>query len=1281
MPTAISYPPELPVSQRRDEILAALRAHPVVIVAGETGSGKTTQLPKMCLEAGLARRGTIGCTQPRRVAAMSISRRVTEELAPLGFTWGREIGCKMRFNDDTSRQTQVKFMTDGILLAEIQSDPLLRAYSTLIIDEAHERSLNIDFLLGYLQGLLTKRSDLKVIITSATIDTAAFSEAFGGAPVIEVSGRLYPVEIRYAPLEDAEEEMHYVEAAVKATEDALIGTDHGDTLVFMPTERDIRETRELMESTLGESAEVLALFGRMPTAEQQRIFSPGPKRRVIIATNVAETSLTLPRITTVIDTGLARISRYTPRTRTKRLPVEPVAQSSANQRAGRAGRLSDGLCIRLYSEEDLGKRPLFTQPEIQRANLAEVILRMKAFRLGEVENFPFLNPPLPQSIRAGYQLLEELGALTQAESEYRLTPLGRELARLPVDPTLGRMLLQARSEGVLPEVLAIAAGLSIPDPRERPDEQKEAAAAAHRAFAHPESDFLSLLNLWNAAPSPEGGAVRTSRNALRRFCKANFLSLTRMREWRDIYRQLEEAMRGPSRSQPGRAPKDAEALYTAVHRSILAGLLGQVAQRKERNQYTATGNRAVVLFPGSGLFERQQKRRKVGETALKQPEWIMAGEVVQTSQLFARTVARVDPAWIVELGVHLCRFRHTEPHWSLKAGRVLVRERALLHGLEITSRMIDYGRVNPGEATELFIRGALIGDGEAPLPKITHRFFKENQRLRGEVETALTKLRSHRVHELDEALFRFYRERLEPGISSVHDLDRWVRARIGREPRLLCATEADLLPGGAECDRDAFPDSAPIGNAVLPLAYRYAPGEENDGVTLRVPLPLADQLSSGQLLWMVPGLRQEQIAALFQQLPKPRRRELMPLEPKISETAREFSPDDGDFYEALSRFVAVKWRVTISREEWKSLPDYLIPRVEVVDRHQKTVAAGRDPEALREAAAKRGTQGDSWERVAKRWERQGITTWDLGDLPESVKVETIGGVPLLAYPGLQCEKEGTVSLRVFRTREEAEAASVGGVRRLGELAMEKELARFAKEFEAACRQAPAKAVTAKKQPQGFASLGDMLGNIALPAKQAAPAVPSFRKGMAPAPSPAPATPLQPLGEAARRYAARELLSPTPALPLREARFAALCTKMERDWPALLARTAPVVAPLLTLKEELLSRPKRPASLEEDLARLLPPDFLISTPADQLRHLPRYLKAAQTRAERAALNPVKDREKAAQLAPFTDWRKRVPAERQEEFRWMLEEFRVSLFAQELGTAHPISARRLEALMKG
>ena len=1295
----ITYPPDLPISARSVEIVEALRRHRVLIVAGETGSGKTTQLPKMCLEAGLDRRGRIGCTQPRRVAAMSISRRVAEEM---GVTWGREVGCKMRFNNDTSRDTRVKFMTDGILLAEIQSDPMLRAYSALILDEAHERSLNIDFLLGHLQGLLQKRADLKVIITSATIDTEAFSKAFGGAPVIEVSGRLFPVDVRYQPIgedrgedeEDARTE-NFVEAAARAAEDALIETDDGDVLVFLPTERDIREARELLEESLGPAAEILPLYGRLAGGDQQRIFAPGPKRRVVLATNIAETSLTIPRIAVVIDTGLARISRYNPRTRTKRLPVEPVSQSSANQRAGRAGRVREGLCIRLYSQDDYEKRPRFTQPEIQRANLAEVILRMKAFGLGDVETFPFLNPPLGQAIRGGYQLLQELGALLDGENgSWTLTALGHELARLPVDPTLGRMLLEARTRGALEPLLVIAAALSVPDPRERPEEAREAAAAAHKAFEHPESDFLTLHNLWNAAPPLEGPSVHTSRNALRRFCKANYLSLTRMREWRDIYRQLAETMRDlaaplPRRRESGRAPEPkADELYAAVHESILAGLIGHVAQREERNTYKAGGNRAVTLFPGSGLYERLTKKKlktpptpKPGAPKApgnRQPEWIVAGEIVQTSQLFARTVARIEPEWIVELGGHLCKFSYVNPQWSAKAGRVLVWERVLLHGLEICKRQVDYGRIDPAAATELFIRAALVA-GDVRLPQ---RFFAENQALRERIESALTKVRSHRVHDLDGAFYRFYAERITK-VSSVHDLNRLVRDRITAEPQFLCATEADLMDEEHFAyDREAFPDHVSLGNTVLPLSYAYNPGEEEDGVTVRIPLPLAERLSPAELQWMVPGLREEQLGELLRSLPKSLRKQLMPLEPKVAELVAEFRPSGDDLPGALAALIRRKYRVEIRPEDWKALPDYLRPRVEVVDRRNQPLASGRDLEEIRSTLDARQVQSDAWEKTARRIESPALTTWSFGDLPESVVVEQIGGAPLLGWPGLALgDAEGTVDLKLFRSRAEADAATPAGVQRLAERALGRDLAWLQKELRGLSRHL---GTPVQGTPAATLSFGAALDQLS--ARFNAPKPHAAKPGQA-APQATPLAAAEALQQSAYRHLADHALRLQPLRPLTLARFNAMVEAARRDLPLLAHRVSELTGTILAARSAVLASPKRYPGLEADLERLVPADFLARTPHGQLHHLPRYLRAMQLRAERASISPLflsKDAEKAKALAPFLpggEVEKTVQPEHREAYRWLLEEYRVSLFAQELGTAQPASPQRLKALAGG
>ncbi|HSI11677.1 MAG TPA: ATP-dependent RNA helicase HrpA [Chthoniobacter sp.] len=1254
MPTIVTYPPDLPISARREEILAAIRGHQVVVVAGETGSGKTTQLPKMCIDAGLAERGRIGCTQPRRVAAMSVSRRVAEEL---GVVWGKEVGCKMRFNDDTSRDTRIKFMTDGILLAEVQSDPLLRAYSALIIDEAHERSLNIDFLLGYLQGLLKKRGDLKLIITSATIDTEAFSKAFGGAPIVEVSGRLYPVEIRYAPIEsharpgEQADELSHIEAAVRATEDALIESENGDVLVFMPTERDIRDTREMLEGNLGSGFEIISLFGRMPAAEQQRIFASSPRRRVIVATNIAETSLTLPGIRYVVDAGLSRMSRYNPRTRTKRLPVEDVSQSSANQRAGRAGRVQDGTCIRLYAEDDFAARPRFTQPEIQRANLAEVILRMKAFRLGDIESFPFINPPVSAAIRAGYTLLHELGALNETNE---LTPLGRELARLPIDPTLGRMLLQAREEKVLPEMLIIAAGLSIPDPRERPEEAKEAAAAAHKAFADPDSDFLSLLNIWRAAPDAEG---RGSGNALRRFCKTNFLSLTRMREWRDIHRQLTDAVDEDAPARGGNR-KPEENVYPPIHRAVLSGLLGHIAIRQERNVYKASGERLVTLFPGSNLYERRDKPKKSAAPAKpadksRQPQWIVAGEIVETSLLFARMVAGINPEWIVDLGAHLCNFRYTEPHWSAKAGRVLVLERVLVSGLEITRRYVDFGRVDPEKATELFIRGALVAE-EAKLP---HRFFTENRKVRDKIETALTRVRSRRAHDLDEAMYQFYADRIA-NVSSVHDFNKLMRERITREPDFLCATETDLIgDDDATYDRTLFPDQVSVANTALPITYAYTPGQEADGVTVRVPLPVAAQLTSGQIQWMVPGLREEQIGVLLRALPKTVRKTLMPIEPKVREIAGEFQPGRSDFLVALADFVSRKYRVMVRAEDWppQSLPAHLQPRVEVIDRGNKTVVAGRDLETIQAQVQKHDVRNDAWDKAVRKWERQAITTWSIGDLPETVVVEEVGGAPLLAYPGLAL-REGEVDVRLFRQREEAERVSRAGVRRLAELVLTRDLARVWKDLASFAKYLPSH--TPKPAAANFQSA---LQQMSAKLQPAAPF----------------ATP-EMLQKSAYQHLLEQTLQLTPVFPLTEKRFLTMAETARRELPGLTYQLGERIRQIFDLRQKLLATPKRYPGFDDDLRRLVPGDFLARTPHTQLPHLFRYLRAMQIRAERAEVSPAKDAEKAKQLLPFAKWEARVPEANHETFRWMLEEFRVSLFAQELGTAQPASPQRLKAL---
>ena len=1295
---SINYPPELPITARRDDIVAAIIANQVVVIAGETGSGKTTQIPKMCLEAGLGIEAKIGCTQPRRVAALSISRRIAEEL---NVNWGREVGCTIRFDDRSSPQTYIKLMTDGILLAETQGDPLLSEYNCLIIDEAHERSLNIDFLLGYLKGLLAKRNDLKLIITSATIDTQSFSRAFNDAPIIEVSGRVYPVEVIYAPFDaDSEErgDITYVDAAVRAAETALGEPGPGDILIFMPGERDIRETCELLEGRFGREAEIIPLFGLLSAADQQRVFAPADRRKIVVATNIAETSLTIPGIRYVIDSGLARISRYNPRTRTKRLPVEPISQSSANQRKGRSGRVQDGVCIRLYSEEDFADRPPYTQPEIQRANLAEVILRMKAFRLGDIETFPFVNPPPPSAIQGGYQLLQELGAL---DEKRELTQLGYDISRLPIDPTLGRMLLQSQHEHATRELLIIAAGLSIQDPRERPLDKKDAAAAAHLRFADPKSDFLALLKIWDAVHD-QWERLRT-QGQRRKFCKANFLSYLRMREWQDLHAQLHGALEDLGRFKLNESNAD----YAAIHRSILTGLLGHVALRLERNVYQGVGNRQLALFPGSALYDRNERSAKPaahakGKTPTKpastnQPPWIMAGEIVETSQLFARTVAGIDPLWIVQLAPHLCKTTYQNPHWSGAAGNVLVEERTTLYGLDVRKTKVAYGNINPAEATEIFIRSALVeddllparrretdeeedsdntrvfisADKKPPLPP-QYAFLDHNHQVRQKIETWQTRVRRHDLANLDQSLFDFYAQRIAH-VSSVHELNRLIRERGG--PAFLCATEADLT-GGQELsfDVEAFPDAVPLGGQPVALSYAYAPGEEADGVTVKLGFSLAQTVSQASVEWAVPGLREGLITELLRALPKSLRRELMPFPPKVAEILRDLKPGGDSLPQDLAAFIRQRYGVVIPPNTWASdaVPAHLRPRIEVIGNDRKSLGTGRDLGELRQrleqTKPKPAPDDSAWSRVAQQWEQFGLSAWTFGDLPERITVSETGPVPVYAWPGLQADDSLGVSLRLFRSAELARQAALGGIQRLAELALSKDLAWLQKDLRALNR---------------FAAL---TANLCPLEELEAAALENLRRHLL------PAEVFPAMTETAFRTAVERSRRQIPGLATQLVERLGVILKLrqeiqQRCGPATVLATGKPRT-LSKLSQLSLATPNeaKPANVwAEELDALVARRFLIAIPFVQLTHLPRYLKALATRMERAKLNPVKDRERAQKLAPYLAALKRREAElpktaavrqRLDNFRWLLEEYKVSLFAQELGTAIPVSPKRLD-----
>ena len=1215
-----TYPAALPISDRRDEILAAIKAHPVVVVAGETGSGKSTQLPKICLEAGRGEAGRIAVTQPRRVAALSIAQRVAEELK---VNYGRDVGCKIRFRDQTAPETCIKVMTDGILLAETQGDPDLLEYDTIIVDEAHERSLNIDFLLGYLRLLRRKRPDLKIVITSATIDTETFSRAFDDALVIEVSGRMFPVEVCYWPLDEILQDRGdytYLDAAASAVDEILRTSREGDLLVFLPSERDIRETRERLEGRKLRGVEILPLFGRLTAGEQQRVFAPGDHRRVVLATNIAETSLTIPRIRYVVDTGLARLARYNPRTHTQRLPIEPISQSSARQREGRCGRVADGVCIRLYSEQDFLSRPEYTQPEIQRANLAEVILRMINLKLGDIEAFPFIDPPAKAAIAGGFQLLSQLNALDENRA---LTPIGRAMARLPIDPTVSRMLLQAREEQALSEVLIIAAAISIQDPRERPLEEQDAADQMHRQFHDKNSDFLAYLNIWNAYHDKVESA---SQNQLRKFCKAHYLSYMRMREWRDIHAQIRETLGEIKGFRFNREP----AGYDAIHRAVLTGLLSSAARQEDGNVYQAARNREVMIFPGSGLF-RPNKRKESGEGG--PPGWLVAAEIVETSRLFARTVARIQPEWLAELGSHLCRASYDQPYFNARSGRVLVREKQTLYGLEVLSRRIPYSRINAREATEIFIREALV-PGTVHTP---HKFLAHNTRLCQKIETWQTRARGLADVHVEEAAARFYSRYLDD-VSSLPDLNRFLKDKADD---FLMMQEEDLLGTTRdEFDQQAFPDALDLDGNELALSYAYRPGQDEDGVTVKVPYKLAHAVDPEILEWLVPGLLEEKITVLLRSLPKSIRKQLVPIPAKAKSIAAALKPTHPTFLESLQDHIRRHYHIQIHASDWNAddLPDHLKMRVDIQGTNDQSVAAGRDLQQLTQRLEQHDTpvELDAWKKAAQQWERAGITTWDFGDLPERIEVTQAGGVPLYGWPGLDRD-EGGVSLRLYKSRAESEARSREGFLGLCALALRDELAWLQRELQ--------ELAEFKTRYQG-SSLE--------------------------------------LRTQAFEHLERYLFHREQILPLRQEDFDAVLMEAKPRLRGLASRFISLVDSLLEARREILLSGRSYRGLDADLERLLPDDFLARVPFHRLSHLIRYLKAVEVRAERAATDPRKDAQKAELIEVYQSQLEKLAGETNsperaaqiEELRWMLEEYRVSVFAQELGTAHPISPKRLD-----
>ncbi len=1217
----VGYPAALPIAGKRDEILAAVRDHQVVIVAGETGSGKTTQLPKMCLELGRGVRGAIGHTQPRRLAARTVAERVAEELeTPLGGA----VGYKVRFSDHASDDTLVKVMTDGILLAELLDDRMLRRYDTLIIDEAHERSLNIDFILGYLAQLLPRRPDLKVIITSATIDPERFSRHFGDAPVIEVSGRTYPVEVRYRPIAD-EADSDQIQAISDAV-DELRAAGRGDVLVFLSGEREIRDTADALRRAEQRDTEILPLYARLSAAEQHRVFQPHPGRRIVLATNVAETSLTVPGIRYVIDPGTARISRYSHRTKVQRLPIEPISRASANQRKGRCGRTADGICIRLYSEEDFESRPEFTDPEILRTNLASVILQMATLGLGDVASFPFIDPPDHRNVRDGVQLLEELGAFDPSvkDAGKRLTPLGRKLAQLPVDPRLARMVLEAERYGCVREVMVIAAALSIQDPRERPTDAQQAAAEKHGRFVDKDSDFLSYLNLWRYLRKAQ---EELSSSQFRKLCRAEFLNYLRVREWQDVNSQLRQVARTFG-IRSSSAPDDPD----NIHRSLLAGLLSHIGLKDpERQEYQGARNARFAISPGSALFK-------------KPPRWVMAAELVETSRLWGRVAARIEPEWAESLGQHLVKRTYSEPHWEQPAGAVMALEKVTLYGVPIVaSRRVNYGRIDPPLSRELFIRHALVqGEWETH-----HQFFHANRRLLEEVSDLEARARRRDILVDDQALFDLYDRRLPAEIVSTRHFDAWWKRTRASRPDLLSFEKSMLIKQGAGgvSERD-YPDVWVQGRLELPLTYQFEPGSDADGVTVHVPLALLNQVRAEGFDWQVPGLRQELATELIRSLPKPIRRNFAPAPDHARAALERVTPLEGPLVEALGLELRRLTGVEVPADAWRPdlVPDHLRVTFRVSD-DQRVLAEDKDLEGLKLRLTGRLRAAIS--TAAGGVERRGLRSWDIGSLPRTVEVER-GGAVVQGYPALVDEGD-SVAVRTLETEAAQQRAMWQGTRRLLVLGSPSPtrfvLGRLGNQAK----------LTLRDYPHGTAvDLFDDCITCAADALMAEAGGPAWdAEGFAK------------LHDKVRGELADTVLE--------------VVTKVERILEA--ARGVE-----LRLQERRANPTLAPAldDARAQLDGLVYRGFVTATGSRRLADVLRYVRGIQHRLDRLASHPARDAELLASVEDIQDaYQRRLdrlphgrqPGEALREIRWMIEELRISYFAQPLGTPYPVSEKRL------
>ncbi|MBU9977782.1 ATP-dependent RNA helicase HrpA [Proteus mirabilis] len=1222
----IVYPENLPVSQKKEAIYNAIKDNQVVIIAGETGSGKTTQIPKICLELGRGVKGYIGHTQPRRLAARSVAERIAHEL---NTTLGESVGYKVRFSDHVGDNTLVKLMTDGILLAELQQDKLLLQYDTIIIDEAHERSLNIDFILGYLKQLLPKRPDLKVIITSATIDPERFSKHFNQAPIIEVSGRTYPVEVRYRPIGgdalDSDKDM--TEGIIDAI-DELSRESAGDILIFMSGEREIRDTAEALNKLQLRHTEVLPLFARLSNSEQNRIFQPHTGRRIILATNVAETSLTVPGIKYVIDTGYARISRYSYRTKVQRLPIEPISQASADQRKGRCGRVSDGICIRLYSEDDFISRVQFTDPEILRTNLASVILQMTSIGLGDISGFPFVQAPDKRNIQDGVRLLEELGALqegTDNKGAYRLTPMGKQLAQLPIDPRLARMVLEARKYGAVRELMVITSALSIQDPRERPMDKQQASDEKHRRFQDKDSDFLSLLNLWDYLKTQQ---KELSHSQFRKHCRQEFLNFMRVREWQDVYTQLRQVVKElgfPINSQP--------ADFKSIHVALLSGLLSHIGQKdNDKQEFTGARNARFAIYPGSGLFK-------------KPPKWTMVAELVETSRLWGRIAARIEAEWIEPIATHLVKHHYSEPHWSKAQGAVMANEKVTLYGLPIVvSRLVNYGKIDPLLCRELFIRHALVeGDWQT-----RHAFFRENLKLRTEVEELEHKSRRRDILVDDETLFTFYDQRIPQDVISTRHFDKWWKIAQKNSPDLLSFEKSMLIKEDAKrVSALDYPNYWHQDNLKLRLTYQFEPGTAADGVTVHIPLPILNQIKDEGFDWQIPGIRHELVVALIKSLPKPIRRNFVPAPNYASAFLERVVTPEGELLDKLEKELRRMTGVTVERESWQleQVADHLKMTFRVVGDNNKTLAEGKDLNQLK--ARLKGKVQETLSAVADDGiEQQDLHIWSFGDLPQRYEQKR-GGYSVKAYPALVDEKN-SVGIKLFETESEQQVAMWQGIRRL------------------------------------------LLLNIPSPIKYLHEKLPNKAKlGLY----------FNPYGKVLDLIddciacGVDKLIASYGGVIWQEEQYQKLQEYVRAELNDVVVEIAKQVESILTQVFAINKRLKGRvdisvafalSDIKAQLNQLVFPGFVTSHGWKRLADIPRYLSAIEKRMEKLAIDPNRDRAQMSRvenvilqwqqwLAKLTD--KQKQQEEVQNIRWMIEELRVSLFAQQIGTPYPISDKRI------